>query len=265
MTTLAHISDLHFGREDSRLITGLQQSLAEIQPQLVVISGDLTQRARTQEFIAARDFVDNLQWPFLVIPGNHDIPAYNLAERFFSPWRKWHRYFGYPLEPAMSTEDFVSLGLNTSRRISSLLDWSRGRINTEQITEIAKYMGKATEEKLRIVVIHHPFWLPEKYLHRHTISGQKKALQVMKEVGVDIILGGHVHYSFSHIVDGIIISQAGTTLSNRLMENSRNSFKVIRGNRRSLTIETREWQHNTFRLADCRLFKRIQDRWTDSI
>ncbi len=261
MSILVHISDLHFGRTNPHLIEALHQSLSDIKPNLVIISGDLTQRARTREFIAARIFLDNLQWPYLAIPGNHDIPVYNIASRFLSPWQKWHRYLRDPLEPIIDNGDYIALGINTTRRSSSFTDWSRGRINKNQSQSAAEILEKQPVDKLRILVIHHPFWLPEDYLHRHIISGRESALPVLKSAGVDIILGGHVHVAFTQILEGIIISHSGTTLSDRLIKDSPNSLKIVEGNRHELTIETREWKFGAFRPADSRRFVREQYNW----
>ncbi len=263
MTTFVHISDLHFGRIDSPLIAGLHHSLQNIQPNLVVISGDLTQRARTNEFLAARAFLDQLQYPFLVIPGNHDIPAYNLVGRFFKPWRKWHRYLGCPLEPIVDNGDFIALGINTVRRSSSFTDWSRGRINEAQSNIAAAVLEKQPVDKLRVLVIHHPFWLPDKYRRRHVIGNRDQALEVLRKAGVDLILSGHVHLAYTQVLEGLIVSHSGTTLSDRLMTDSQNSFKIVYGNRRGLTIETRQWNTMAFEPAGSRSFIRRQDNWSE--
>jgi 3',5'-cyclic AMP phosphodiesterase CpdA len=264
MMTLAHISDLHFGRESPQLIEGLWQNLELIEPQLVVISGDLTQRARKKEFMAARAFLDSLQWPFLVTAGNHDISADNLAERFFHPWRKWHIYIGSPLEPVLVGKDHITIGVNTARRSGYSLDWSRGRINSRQIEAIAEYLAEEEEERLRVIVAHHPFWVPVEYSHRHIIGGRNMALNKLTEAGVDIILSGHIHSAYTHIVNGLIISHAGTTISSRLEANYPNSYQIIRGDRKKLSVESREWKGLSFVSSGNRTFSRVQGRWTES-
>ncbi|TKB28356.1 metallophosphoesterase [Desulfopila sp. IMCC35006] len=263
MATLVHISDLHFGRTSPQLIDGLRRSLADIEPNLVIISGDLTQRARSREFQAAGTFLDSLQWPCLVIPGNHDIPAYNLAERIISPWRKWHQYLRYPLEPIMDNGSYIALGINSTRRFSSFTDWSRGRISEAQSNTAAEIFIRQPADKLRVLVIHHPFWLPRQYLHRHVIGGRDEAIRAMKKAGVDIILSGHVHFAYNHILEGLIISHSGTTFSDRLMKKSPNSFNIVQGDRKSLTIETREWQGTAFAPVGRQLFVRDQDDWAE--
>jgi 3',5'-cyclic AMP phosphodiesterase CpdA len=264
MMTLAHISDLHFGRENPRLIVGLLQTLEDIQPQLVVISGDLTQRARTHEFLAARAFLDSLQWPFLVIAGNHDISADNLTERFFAPWKKWHRYIANTLEPIVSDENSIAIGVNTARRSGYCLDWSRGRVNSRQIAAIAEYLAEEDGDRLRVLAAHHPFWIPKQYRYRHVIGGRDMALGRLKRAGVDIILSGHIHLAYTHVLDGLIISHAGTAISNRLEADYPNSFKIVRGDRRKLSVETREWRNTCFIKSVEQVFNRIQGEWRES-
>ena len=264
MLTLAHISDLHFGRENPLLIKGLLQDLEEIEPQLVVISGDLTQRARNREFLAARAFLDSLHWPFLVIAGNHDISAVNLVERFFAPWRKWYRYIAETLEPKRIDNDSIVIGINTARRAGYSFDWSRGRINSNQVAAVVDYLSKEKDDRLRVVVAHHPFWIPKRYRYRHIIGGRDKAIPMLKNAGVDIILSGHVHFAYTEALYGLIISHAGTTISNRVEEGYPNSFKIIRGDRRKLSIETREWKNTCFSKAENREFTRVQRQWSET-
>lgn len=263
MTTLVHISDLHFGRENPHLIDGLLHCLEEIAPKLVVISGDLTQRALKREFLAARTFFERLSWPYLAIAGNHDIPAYDLVERFFTPWKRWRRYLAHPLEPIVIAEDYIAVGVNTARRSGSLFDWSRGRVNFDQLDFMAEHFEQGGGEKLRILVAHHPFWLPEEYQHRHTIGRRDKALKMIRDAGVDIILSGHVHSAYTHLLSGLIISHAGTAISTRLTGSDPNSFKIIRGNRCRLTIENWTWEGKSFSVAQKLFFKRNQGKWQD--
>jgi 3',5'-cyclic AMP phosphodiesterase CpdA len=264
MITLAHISDLHFGRENPRLVDGLLQTLEDIEPQLVVISGDLTQRARTREFLAARAFLDSLQWPLLVIAGNHDISADNLTERFFAPWKKWHRYIANTLEPIVRDKNSIIIGVNTARRSGYSLDWSRGRVNSRQIAAITEYLAEEEGERLRVIAAHHPFWIPKQYRYRHVIGGRDMAIGRLKKAGVDIILSGHVHFAYTHVLNGLIISHAGTAISDRLEADFPNSFKIVRGDRRKLSVETREWRNTCFTKTVNQVFDRIQGEWLES-
>ncbi len=264
MITIAHISDLHFGREQAEMIGELIKSLAKINPHRVIVSGDITQRARKSEFISACNFLNSLPWPKLIISGNHDVPAFNLFDRFINPWRKWQRYTGYELEPVRKELGYIAIGVNTARRSGALFDWSRGRINEDQTDTIAKHLRTADPDSLRLVVAHHPFWLPEKYKNRRVVGGRDKALSAMKQSGVDIILGGHVHSAYTKIMDGIIICHAGSAISDRLDMDSSNSFEVIQGNRRAFSIITHEWQGKGFATAKKRFFKRSSGAWQET-
>jgi 3',5'-cyclic AMP phosphodiesterase CpdA len=264
MITIVHISDLHFGREQVEVIDQLINALARIEPNCVIVSGDITQRARKSEFVSACAFLNSLRWPKLIISGNHDIPAFNLIDRFINPWRKWHLYTEYELEPVQKGTGFIAIGINTARRFGALFDWSRGRINEEQTNTIATQLRTVDSESLRLVVAHHPFWLPEKYKERRVVGGRDGALAVMKKSGVDIILSGHVHSAYTKVVNGIIICHAGSAISDRLDADSSNSFQVIYGNRQKLTIVTHEWQAPCLVPTKQRFYKRFSDAWLET-
>src|ERR1051325_6543666 len=132
MRTLAHLSDLHFGRIDYSIIEPLVATVREIKPDVVVISGDLTQRARSQQFIEARKFLDSLPQPQIVVPGNHDVPLYNVFARFFQPLDKYRRYICTDTEPVYRDSEIVIVGLNTARSLT----FKNGRINEDQVERV---------------------------------------------------------------------------------------------------------------------------------
>src|SRR3954464_6584162 len=137
MRTLVHLSDLHFGRVDAALLQPLQQLVTRLAPDVLVVSGDLTQRAKSEEFKAARAFLDTLPGPQIVVPGNHDIPLYNVASRFLAPLRKYTRYVTLDLTPEYVDEEIAVLGINTARSLT----FKDGRINREQVEQIRRRMG----------------------------------------------------------------------------------------------------------------------------
>ncbi|MEN9502732.1 MAG: hypothetical protein RI964_2017 [Pseudomonadota bacterium] len=258
---LVHISDLHFGREQPVVLRALLQTLQQLQPNVVVISGDLTQRAKTSEYRAARAFLQALSMPYLIIPGNHDMAAWRVWERFCYPWRKWRHYVNANLQPVVSGADFVAVGVNTARRMQAAWDWSRGCINATQVAETCESFAEATGDTLRLVVAHHPFWLPLDSLHRGVIGGGQAALNAFQQSSVDIILGGHVHQAYMQVVQGMIISHAGTTFSRRLLPGQPNSFNVIRGDRARLTLQRWAWQGQCFVGVDEQHFQREVQGW----
>src|SRR5471030_3362505 len=137
MRTLVHLSDLHFGRVDPALLEPLRRRVLGLAPDVVVVSGDLTQRAKTEEFKAARAFLDTLPGPQIVVPGNHDIPLYNVASRFLTPLRKYTRYVTLDLTPEYVDEEIAVLGINTARSLT----FKDGRINREQIEQVRRRLA----------------------------------------------------------------------------------------------------------------------------
>src|SRR5438105_1578518 len=129
MRTVVHLSDLHFGRVDRRLLTPLVESVTMAAPDVVVVSGDLTQRARTGEFLEARDFLARLPQPQVVVPGNHDVPLYNVLDRFVRPLAKFRRYVEPSLAPRHVDDEIAVLGINTARSLVV----KNGRVNQRQI------------------------------------------------------------------------------------------------------------------------------------
>src|SRR3954470_13759825 len=130
---IAHLSDLHFGAELPDVVAALAEELARDPPDLVAISGDLTMRGRTREFIAAKAFIDGLRSPVLAVPGNHDLVAYWLAERYLDPYARWRRHVAAETEPVFQDAKVGVVGLNTARRGGWYLDWSRGRISRDRL------------------------------------------------------------------------------------------------------------------------------------
>ncbi|MCB1756213.1 MAG: metallophosphoesterase [Gammaproteobacteria bacterium] len=261
MSVFAHLSDLHFGREIPSVSEALIRQLKRIKPELIIISGDLTQRARQAQYIKAQEFLRELPAPYLVIPGNHDLVAINLLERFTFPWKKWRRYVGVDLEPEIQTAGAAIKGVNTVRRLGAGFDWSRGSISETQVNSISQAMSKAPSDRLRLVVSHHPFWMPELYAHRNLIEGGRRALPYMKEAGVDLILSGHIHVAFAHVLDGVIISHAGTAVSSRLRRGHPNSFNLLSGNTEELTITLMQWHVDDFQEAGKQTFGKHNGSW----
>src|SRR5258705_9172875 len=156
MPIIAHISDLHFGTEDPLVADGLLTDLSELQPTLVVNSGDLTQRARAGQFMAARAYLDRIPFPQIMVPGNHDIPLYDLIRRFFFPLSRYKKYITPNLAPRFDHDQFVVLGVNTARSFT----WKNGRISLEQIREIKSAFCELPFAQFKVLVTHHPFVPP---------------------------------------------------------------------------------------------------------
>src|SRR3954471_14558613 len=159
MRTIVQLSNLHFGRVDQKLLEPLRALTVKLAPDVLVVSGDLTQRAKSEEFKAARAWLDTLPGPQIVVPGNHDIPLYNVATRFLTPLRKYTRYVTLDLAPEYIDDEIAILGINTARSLT----FKDGRINEEQVAQMRQRMSSVNPNLTRIIVTHHPFDLPEKF------------------------------------------------------------------------------------------------------
>lgn len=223
MTRIVHLSDLHFGRTEPALLDRLHQAVAAAAPDLVVISGDLTQRARVWQFDQARAFIDRLPAPALSVPGNHDTPLDNLFLRFLAPWKRYRAAISPELEPVHAAPGVVILGVNSVNRFA----WQQGKIPRRAIHR-AEAAFVAAGDAIRIVVIHHPLEVTPGAGHKSVMGGADRALDGFSQAGADIVLSGHLHAT--HIAPfsrrpGLLFVQAGT-LSTRT-RGERNAFNIL--------------------------------------
>jgi 3',5'-cyclic AMP phosphodiesterase CpdA len=266
MRTLAHLSDLHFGRVDEQLIEPLISAVAEVKPDLVAISGDLTQRARSHQFREARVFLDALPQPQIVVPGNHDVPLHNVFTRFLQPLDKYKRHITDDLQPVYVDEEIAVVGVNTARSLT----FKGGRINEDQIARIREELCTAGSELIKIVVTHHPFDLPEGYSDRDLVGRAQMAMTGLADCGADLFLAGHLHVSHTghtakrYNIRGhsALVVQAGTASSTR-GRGEANSFNVIRINRPNISVERMTWQpaSSAFALSGEENFRHTSDGW----
>ncbi|MFA6050920.1 MAG: metallophosphoesterase, partial [Candidatus Paceibacterota bacterium] len=200
MKKIIHLSDLHFGKVDKRRIDPLLTIVNGMNPDLVVISGDLTQRATEKEYKEVQDFLKQIKPNTFIIPGNHDIPLYNVFERWMRPFKKYSKFISPELAPVYMDNEIAVVGINSVR--SSTI--SSGRINKKQIEAAENIFSKLSSEVTKIVVCHHPFDLPhsKKTHHKHThkvIGRSKLAMDRLAKQKVDLFLSGHLHVT--HIGD----------------------------------------------------------------
>jgi 3',5'-cyclic AMP phosphodiesterase CpdA len=245
MRTLVHLSDIHFGRMDARCVPRLVRTIQGLAPDLVAMSGDLTQRARTSQFVQARSFLRQLPFPQVVVPGNHDVPLFNLAARFLSPFDGYCRYITDDLEPVFQDGEVIVVGLNSAR---SLPFHGGGRLNEAQVTRAAARLAAAPPDAVRIVVTHHPFDVPQGHGEKHLIGQSAMAMSLLAAVGADLFLAGHLHVShvggtaerYQIAGHSALVVQAGT-LSTR-ERGEANSFNVLRLARPDISVDTYTWE-----------------------
>ncbi|NDP41340.1 MAG: metallophosphoesterase [Aromatoleum sp.] len=247
MTLLLQISDPHFGTERPLVVDALVRLVHEQAPNLVVLSGDITQRGRRRQFLAARAFMDRLGVAAtLVIPGNHDIPLYALATRLLTPYANHCRAFGADLEPMFESDRLLVITVNTTRYYRH----TDGEVSTEQIERVARRLERATGNQLRVVVTHQPVAVTRKQDEIDLLHGGERAIRGWALAGADLILGGHIHLPFvlplherfSDLPRKVWAINAGTAVSRRIRHEAGNSINLIRydgprSNRREAVVE----------------------------
>lgn len=266
MRTLVHLSDLHFGRIDPSLLNPLATIVQRLAPDLIVVSGDLTQRARASQFMAARVFLDRLPTPQLIVPGNHDVPLYDVLARFLRPLARYRRYITDDLEPCFIDEEIAILGINTARSLT----FKHGRINKAQVDRLQERLCVLPDTITKVVVTHHPFDLPAGYDSTQRVGRATLAREMLSACRCDLLLAGHLHLGGA--VEGSmrsdvlmhepIIVQAGSATSTRRRGES-NSFNAIVIELRDIEIRRYFWEESTgvFDSADSDHFQRTASGW----
>lgn len=264
--TLLHLSDLHFDHVDAEVLEPLVDFARGLRPDHVLVSGDLTQRARSIEFRHARAFLDRLPQPVLVVPGNHDIPLYNPFARFFRPLAAYRRLVADDLAPFHRADDLCILGLDTAR------PWrvKEGSVSGDQLQLLRRRLAGVAASVVKVVVTHHPFDPPPEEPHHQVVGNAHDAMRVMLEARVDLVLSGHLHRSrASHsahrfVMDGhsAVLVQAGTATSTR-RRGEENSFNVIRISAAEMAIERLTWAGagRAFVVTDVDRFRRSPTGW----
>jgi 3',5'-cyclic AMP phosphodiesterase CpdA len=228
MSVLLQISDTHFGTEQPQVVEALVAMAAQQRPDVVVLSGDITQRARPSQFRAARAFVERLGAPVLTIPGNHDIALFDLWSRLNRPYARHAAVFGQELEPVHATDDLLVIGVNTTR------PWrhKHGEVSAIQVERVARLLTAADPRQLRVVVVHHPVAVTLAEDRPNRLRGHAQALQRWATAGADLVMGGHIHLPYvaalQELPRPLWAVQAGTAVSSRVRPGVPNSVNLLR-------------------------------------
>lgn len=234
MTVVLQISDLHFGTERAPVMRALQAWVRSQKPDLLIVSGDITQRARRAQFRMAAQFIASLPVPArLIIPGNHDIPLFNVLARLLQPFGNFQRVFGDDLEPEFESKDLLVLCVNSTRPERH----KHGVVTADQIERVSGRLRAASDRQLRLVVMHHPMLAITAGDQNNLVRGHAEATRAWSAAGADLILGGHIHLPYVRPLAGGAIKlprrvwavQAGTATSHRVRGEAPNSFNAIRG------------------------------------
>jgi len=267
VTRLVHLSDLHFGAHDEQLVEAVEQQVGQLKPDLVVISGDFTQRARTEQFRQACEFLERLRergHEAIGVPGNHDVPLYDVLRRFLSPLARYRRFLDETLCPFVELPDVAVLGINTARSLT----FKDGRMNKQQVEFIRETFARVASDKMRVIVTHHPLFALEVGGEvERAIGRQELALDAVEESGVDMVLAGHAHHASSQDAGdlvtragGVLVVQAGTATSTRVREQEQ-SFNTIDIAGASTTITVHAWNGDEFKANDARRYQWQGGRW----
>jgi len=214
VTRILHISDLHFGAVDAALCAPLLALAEALRPDAVVVSGDLTQRARAAQFRDAKAFLSRFSAPVLCVPGNHDAPLGNLAERLIAPFARYRAHFDPVLEPVLTLPGAVITGVNTANP----LVWKAGRLRRASARHLADVFRAASSGMARIAVLHHAP-MPAADETAADIFDPVGVVADLDAAGTEIVLSGHTHMPHFTVADtaaGILFLQVGTAISTRL-------------------------------------------------
>jgi 3',5'-cyclic AMP phosphodiesterase CpdA len=266
------MSDIHFERVDERIIRQILRACVASKPDILVISGDLTQRARKREFLSAQVFlgqIERMKIPTVVIPGNHDIsPIYSPLMRAANPYRKYKKYIAPFVKDAYQDEELAIIGVNTVRA-SRIKD---GRVSLREAKLKSAWLASHPEAVTRIVVTHHPLDLPTAHLDHRVAMRAKKGLEILSEGNVDMYLSGHYHRNsvltkserFLSLKRHGLAVQSGT-VSERVRGEPQ-SFNVITIDKPHVDISVYSWHEDNqdFILGKKSRYTRAEGAWKHS-
>ncbi|MCA9739103.1 MAG: metallophosphoesterase [Gemmatimonadota bacterium] len=246
MPLILQASDLHFGKpHDPAAAEALLATATELEPDLIVLAGDFTQRAKEREYREARAWIDRLpDVPKVFTPGNHDVPLYRVFERLFTPYRNYRRWIEDRLDTVTRIDGVTVVALNTAAPRTAIVN---GTVRNRQLAFARAQFAEAPPADLRVVVLHHHMAVPGDWTWHPPLPGQERIISVLEECGVDLILSGHLHRGFvsnsGHLLPErareILIVHSGTATSRRGRgrEADRKSFNVVRVDREHLSVD----------------------------
>lgn len=247
MIKILHGSDLHFGKpHDPDVAERFLRTIHTTAPDILVLSGDFTQRAKEREFQQARAWLDRLpEIPVVVTPGNHDVPLYRVWERLVTPYRNYRAWMGEELDTVTRIPGLTAVALNSTAPRRAIVN---GRIDRDQIEFARQAFADSPDDDLRVIVAHHHLAPAPDYEGDRPLPGARRILDALGRMRVDLVLGGHLHRAYiGNSLDvypgedrgrGVTIVQSGTTTSGRgrAREAAKNSCNLIRVHQDRLQI-----------------------------
>ena len=271
MASVVQLSDLHFGAHDEKVVAATEAWLQMHRPDLVIISGDFTQRARVAQYRQASAYLNRLRadgFNLLAVPGNHDVPLYDVFRRFMRPLARYKRYISNDLCPWFENDELAVLGINTARSLTI----KDGRINREQMELIRRRFADVAGHKTRILVTHHPLYampIGEGGELTEAVGRHEDAVKAVCEAGVHIALAGHFHRTHAEAArkmvenaGGALVIQAGTSTSTRLRNDELQSFNWIEARRNNeIDLQVVAWDGSGFRPGSHARFTFDGEEW----
>ena len=247
MLTVLHGSDVHFGKPHRpNVATAFLEMARTVAPDVIVLAGDFTQRAKVREYEQARTFLRQLHdVPVVVTPGNHDIPLYRVLERIFAPFRNYRAFISQELDTVTRVGGAVFVALSSAEAHRGLVN---GRIEDHQLRFLARIFQETFDADVRIVVTHHALAPPPDGRSDATIPGNGALLDRFRELGVDLVLSGHLHRGFvtrssevrpdhrDHGDIAIVHSGTATSSRGRAAEKGENSVNVLRVGKEEIEV-----------------------------
>lgn len=271
--TILHASDIHFGKHlDPHALEAFLRFLQELSPELLVFSGDLTQRAKRREYESARSFLAQLApFPVVVTPGNHDVPLYRIWERVVSPHRNYRAFISDALDTVTHVPGATVVALDSTAPRRAIVN---GRITDRQLLFAARAFRDAPDGDIRILVTHHNLARAPDYGPEQVLPGHRRYLEAFSGMGVELILGGHLHRAYvatsfdvfpqDPSTAPVVIVHAGTTTSKRgrIRERGENSLNVLRVSSGEIRIEAHRFRpgSQSFRATGTQVIPRQERR-----
>lgn len=244
MAKIIHLSDLHFGTERSGVVPTLIEEIHRLQPDIVVISGDLTQRARQRQYRLAQSFLKEVsRYQLLCVPGNHDISLYNLFERLFFTFRKYKKWITPHLCSSIVYNNVALLGINSVTPYKPM----GGYVSKQQLELVVNFFQKQPVDKIKIVVMHHNLIRSERH---KIINASEDIIKVFAECNINLVLSGHIHYACIELLKrnflkkNMYIITAGTATSTRTI--APNSFNILECKESQFTLTVKSLEHQQF-------------------
>jgi 3',5'-cyclic AMP phosphodiesterase CpdA len=263
--TIAHVSDLHFGKDDPRIVRGLLRALEDAKPDAIVVSGDLTQRAKKKQFRAAKAFLDEMPpVPRVVVPGNHDVSTTNLFERVMRPLKRYRRFIERDLAPFWSDEEVAIAGVNTVRLMST----KDGRINRAQVEGACARFAQLNAQQVRVVVTHQPLDVPLTDTKHPVVTRSRMAMEGFAACRVDVFLSGHLHAgltlasSVRYPIEGYsaVMVHAGTAVSTRTRKEP-NGWNLLRISAGKIEVVRMAWNERRFEEGEVERYRKGEGGW----